>query len=217
MNYVQISTLKNLIAAGMMVVVGYCLQWAGMATITERMSSALQGATLAVYDWTAAQATMVQMVYQVDIWYWRTLAEISICWALGGSLLVVGLYRFFSVRAAAIATVIVIIGTFALSAPFTLTDAFWQSASGKPSPAAVTAMEADEVGKAASGSSVSVFLGPEVPSDILSSGSLPLALITHWFGVVAVIFNAIRLALIPVIVVSIFAALIGSLKRRRAA
>ncbi|MBY3433612.1 hypothetical protein HFN89_05565 [Rhizobium laguerreae] len=136
-----------------------------------------------------------------------------------GLFLVVGLYRFFSVRVAAIATVFVIVGTFAFSAPFTITDAFWLSASGNQSPAAVTAIAADEASKDGAARGESGFSGGKVPSDLRSSSSasLPLGLIAYGFDAIAVIFNAIQLALIPAIVLSISGALIGSLKRPRAA
>ncbi|MBY3151404.1 hypothetical protein HFO56_03250 [Rhizobium laguerreae] len=216
MNYVQIATFRNLIAAGMMIVVGYCLQWVGMATITARMNSALQTATLAAYDWSAAQSAMVQMVYQVDIWYWSILSAVSMCWAVGGLFVVVGLYLFISVRAAALVTIVLIVGTFALSAPFTLTDAFWLNASGNPSPAAVKAIAADS-SEGKDTTDETVFSGRQVPSDLwsASAASLPLGLIAYGLDRMAVIYNAIRLALIPVIVISISVALVGSLRRRR--
>lgn len=219
MNYVQISTLRNLIAAGMMIVVGYCLQWVGMSTITERMNSSLQGTLLSAYEWTAAQAVMVRYTYEVDIWYWSSLSAVNMCWAIGTLLLVIGLYRFFSVRASALATIIVVIATFSFGAPVKLTDAFWLSASGKPSPYSRSAKEADEVAKPAVASHDAATSESGVPSDLWSASeaSLPVALIGYGFMGIAVVYNSVRLALIPVIILSISAVLIGSLKGRRTA
>jgi hypothetical protein len=214
--YIQIKTLRNLIVAGMTLVVGYCLQWAGMATLSERMNDALLIATLSAYDWSAGQSALVQMVYQIDIWYWRTLAEVSRCLAIGGLLVVFGIYQFFSVRAAAVATILAIVGTFALSAPSTLTDAFWLSSTGRPSPmiASVTA----DGSKASADSETSGEAERslvKVPADLWSESPtiLPLGLIAYGVSGATVLFNAVRLALIPVIVFAICGVLIGSRKR----
>ncbi|MDW9481338.1 hypothetical protein GOB57_22080 [Sinorhizobium meliloti] len=190
-----------------------------MSTITERMNSSLQGTLLSAYEWTAAQAVMVRFVYEVDVWYWSSLSAINMCWAVGTLLLVIGLYRFFSVRAAALATLLVVIATFTFGAPLELTEAYWLSASGKPSPYSRAAKEADEVAKPTVAAPDTAAAESGVPADLWSASeaSLPVALIGYGFMGIAVIYNTVRLALIPVIVLSISAALIGSLKRRRIA
>lgn len=221
MNFIQKRTLGNFAAAGVMVVIGYCLQWIGLAILTERMNTALMVAILATYDWSAAQSAMVQFVYLGDVWYWRTVSQVTMCWSVLGLLLVIGTYRFISARLAAIMSVGLICGTFALSAPFSLTDAFWLSSTGQPSPMAVQTVASTEAFATDSPSktagSAEAADAPSKLHDIwtTSVASVPLEFVAYGLGGLAVVFNTVRLALICVIVLGIATVTIGTFKRRR--
>lgn len=217
MNYLQINTMRNLIAAGMMIVTGYCLQWLGMATIAERVNSTLQTLLLVAYEWTGSQAVMVQMVYQVDIWWWSCFAAINLSWVVASLLVVAGLYRFISVRLAGIATIAVIVATFSFGSPLRLTEAFWESASGNPSPMAASETQnaTTDVKLTETATKDAEF---KVPGNLWTSSdaSLPMGLIGYGFAGGAVLYNTVRLVLIPTIIISISLVLIGSVRRKQA-
>jgi hypothetical protein len=206
MNYLIRKIVSNFIFAGMFIVVGYCLQWSGLATITSRVTSALQG-TFVSYEWTLDMAVMIQSLYQADIWWWNTIAHMFTGWAVGGIVIVAGLYRFISIRLAALATIALMVGTFMLAAPITLSNQFVASAGGKIS------QGVDVVDEPVNSDAPKL---PK-PGDFWSGDNGGMQLAHAGFGLewAALIFNVVRIVLIPFIMLSLAFYLVASFRRTR--
>lgn len=211
MSYLRTKTITNLILAGVFIVVGYCLQWAGLATITSRMTSALQTLLLVNYEWHLNMAVMIQMIYLGDIWWWDTVAHIYTAWAVGGLVIIAGLYRFLSIRLAALATIAFVLGTFTLGAPANLSERFVISAGGKVYERAIVPHpnETPEASDNPKPPTVADFWKAE-------DGGLPLGYIGVGFAWAAALYNIARLVLIPFITISLAIYLLASLRRSRA-
>lgn len=138
MNYVHVKTMKNLIAAGVMIAVGDSLQWFGLSSMMERVASSTQTLMLTAYDWSAIQALLVRNIYDGEIMFWGCLSLVSLCWAVGCTLLVAAFYRFWSIRLAALFTIGAVVSTVALSAPLRFADGLWQWIVGIPSMGSVS-------------------------------------------------------------------------------
>lgn len=211
MSYIDKKTMTNLLIAGLLIVVGYCLQWAGLATLTSRITSAMQLLQLVNYEWSLRSAVMIQLVYLGDIWWWDTVAHVFTAWAVGGIVVVAGLYKFLSIRLAALATIALLVGTFTLSAPTTFSTQLITSAGGKVH---------DEAKIPGAEKSATDYDTPAIPtiSDFWSGNdvSLPLGYAAYGFAWSAKVYNLVRLALIPFITISLTILLIASLRRSRA-
>jgi hypothetical protein len=210
MNYLCTKTITNLMLSGAFIVVGYCLQWAGLATITSRMTSALQNITLVNFEWHLSMAVMIQMIFLGDIWWWDTVAHVFTAWAAGGLVVIAGLYRFLSIRLAALATIAFILGTFVLGAPANISERLVVTAGGKVYERSTVPHPIEER---------ETYDAPMAPTVIdfwkAEDGTLPLGYIGFGFAWAAALFNVTRIALIPFITISLAICLFASLRRTR--
>ena len=209
MNYLRSKTVANLTLAGVFIVVGYCLQLAGMATIASRMVQALQSLLLVNYEWHLNMAVMIQMIYLADIWWWDTVAHVYTGWAVFGLTIIGGLHRFVSTRLSALATIAFLVGTFILGAPSFLSEQFVSSAGGHVYQSeTATDDKTSEVSDAPKRPSVTEFWST-------SDTGLSLGQIASGLSWAASLYNVVRLVLIPFITVSLSVYLIASLRRAR--
>ncbi len=217
MSYLEKHTLSNLILAAMMIVVGYCLQWAGVATMTERMVEAVHGMILSSYEWSASMATYVHMAYAAESWWWGILSGFFLIWAAFMLVVVGGLYRFVSIRLAGVAAIAAIIATFSFAVPVRMADAFWtRGAGGSFISNPVDTKSGPPSGKARDTEHSTDTLANDgvTPSDVWSASEGSLGFFNA-FGNGAFIYNLVRLIMIPFIIVLISISLLGSLRSRK--
>jgi hypothetical protein len=209
MTYIQRATLRNLVIAALLIAVGHSLQWYGFTTLAARTAAGGQSVLLSSYEWTLAQAVMVQMIYQVDILYFGALADAYLAWTVVPLIIVAGLYRYMSSRLAAIVAIAVLVGTVNLGLPITITQALWTNVANQqaPYPTKADSAETRLVVDEDKGSSELMASNIEAMSyDIFSSDVLDLV----------AIYNILRVALGPMIAFSILIVVVDTFRRRTA-
>ncbi len=123
MSYLHKKALQNFTIASVMVTIGYCLQWSGMALTMARTMTAMK-ADIVNYVWTYLMAVYVQFIYEDSIRWWNILSGIFILWAIFGATITFICYRLFSVRLAGLVAIIFMVSTIGFDVPMKLSVNF---------------------------------------------------------------------------------------------
>lgn len=130
MNYLRVKTIKNLVLAGLFTLVGFCVKWSSIALTASKMAGTTQALMLTDFDWPFTVAATVQLLYQADIIWWEIVSYFFSAWAAIAVLVIIPLYRYFSVRLLILATVAFMLSTFVGVAPYRLAQYYVNSAAG---------------------------------------------------------------------------------------